>query len=344
MLLDIGTYGYDDDEAFCRDLAEKIGVALVPASTFFKEPVHHLARLQFAVRDETLAEALHRLEGIHKLKKYFVSLPYHKEGLPMKKWHLLLAALCLTVSTMTVLADGVPEGTQTGQSSAVILTDPTVNMKNLSDFYILEGRTYEKVTGLLMALPPQTTGLTGDYYFRVDKQVVGDYFYHVKAYDTDSHVLKGNYFVAKDESSAWKLQNDQQASLIYGSAEKLMDKVEVVVYPQKIPLGSYGIIRVHVPGMIPYDIKATSLNTKIADITEHMNIRPLEAGKVDLVVDVKIGDSLRTVTKEITVVDEADRRESKSRNNPSVGVGIGIGWGSGWHHGGGIGIGVGPWW
>lgn len=123
-----------------------------------------------------------------------------------------------------------------------------------------------------------------------------------------------------------------------------MDKVEVVVYPQKIPLGSYGIIRVHVPGMIPYDIKATSLNTKIADITEHMNIRPLEAGKVDLVVDVKIGDALRTVTKEITVVDEADRRESKSRNNPSVGVGIGIGWGSGWHHGGGIGIGVGPWW
>lgn len=262
----------------------------------------------------------------------------------MKKWHLLLAALCLTVSTMTVLADGVPEGTQMGQSSAVILTDPTVNMKNLSDFYILEGRTYEKVTGLLMALPPQTTGLTGAYYFRVDKQVVGDYFYHVKAYDTDSHVLKGNYFVAKDESSAWKLQNDQQASLIYGSAEKLMDKVEVVVYPQKIPLGSYGIIRVHVPGMIPYDIKATSLNTKIADITEHMNIRPLEAGKVDLVVDVKIGDSLRTVTKEITVVDEGDRRESKSRNNPSVGVGIGIGWGSGWHHGGGIGIGVGPWW
>ena len=54
----------------------------------------------------------------------------------MKKWHLLLAALCLTVSTMTVLADGVPEGTQTGKSSAVILTDPTVNMKNLSDFYL----------------------------------------------------------------------------------------------------------------------------------------------------------------------------------------------------------------
>lgn len=69
MLVDIGGYGYDDDEAFCRDLAEKVGVALVPASTFFIEPVHHLARLQFAVRDETLKLAMERLERISLLKK-----------------------------------------------------------------------------------------------------------------------------------------------------------------------------------------------------------------------------------------------------------------------------------
>lgn len=69
MLVDIGGYGDDDDEAFCRDLAEKVGVALVPASTFFIEPVHHLARLQFAVCDETLEKAMERLENISLLKK-----------------------------------------------------------------------------------------------------------------------------------------------------------------------------------------------------------------------------------------------------------------------------------
>ena len=154
------------------------------------------------------------------------------------------------------------------------------------------------------------------------------------------------YFVAKDESCAWKLQAGDDAALIYGNAEKLMDKVEVVVYPKKIPLGSYGIIRVHVPGMVPYDVKATSLNTKVADITEKMNIHPMQAGKTDLVIDIKIGDTVRTVTKSITIVDEADRYTSEpSHSGPSVGVGIGIGWGGGWHHhGGGIGIGVGPWW
>ena len=203
------------------------------------------------------------------------------------------------------------------------------------------------MTGLLQNLPSQTTGLVGSYYyFRVDKNVVGDYFYHVKAYDTVSHVLIGNYFVAKDESCAWKLQAGDDAALIYGNAEKLMDKVEVVVYPKKIPLGSYGIIRVHVPGMVPYDVKATSLNTKVADITEKMNIHPMQAGKTDLVIDIKIGDTVRTVTKSITIVDEADRHTGEpSHSGPSVGVGIGIGWGGGWHHhGGGIGIGVGPWW
>ncbi|MGN0948542.1 pyridoxal phosphate-dependent aminotransferase [Megasphaera sp.] len=69
MLVDIGGYGYDDDEAFCRDLAAKVGVALVPASSFFVEPVRHLARLQFAVRDETLAAAMERLEKISILQK-----------------------------------------------------------------------------------------------------------------------------------------------------------------------------------------------------------------------------------------------------------------------------------
>lgn len=68
MLLDIDSYGYDDDEAFAGFSGKnrrrpRSGIDL------FKEPVHHLARLQFAVRDETLAEAMHRLEGIHKLKK-----------------------------------------------------------------------------------------------------------------------------------------------------------------------------------------------------------------------------------------------------------------------------------
>lgn len=131
--------------------------------------------------------------------------------------------------------------------------------------------------------------------------------------------------------------------MIYGSAENLLKKTEIVVYPKKIALGSYGIIRVHVPGMLPYDIKLTSLNAKVAQISDKMNIVPVSAGKTDIVVDLKIGSATRTFTETVSIIDTADDGRDRGMS-PSVGIGIGVGWGSGWHHGGGIGIGVGPWW
>ena len=69
VLLDIGEYGYDSDVAFCEDLAAKVGVGAVPGSSFFREPVNHLIRMHFAKNDETLYEALNRLENIRTLKK-----------------------------------------------------------------------------------------------------------------------------------------------------------------------------------------------------------------------------------------------------------------------------------
>ena len=69
VLLDIGEYGYDSDLAFCEDLARVVGVGAVPGSSFFREDVNHLIRLHFAKNDETLYDALNRLEDIRKLKK-----------------------------------------------------------------------------------------------------------------------------------------------------------------------------------------------------------------------------------------------------------------------------------
>lgn len=69
MLFDIRSLGYTDDTAFCQDVIEKLGVTLVPAYIFFDQPVHHLVRLQFAIRDDTLKEAMKRLGNISLLKK-----------------------------------------------------------------------------------------------------------------------------------------------------------------------------------------------------------------------------------------------------------------------------------
>ena len=69
IMLDIGEYGYESDLKFCEDLAAKVGVGAVPGSSFFREDVNHLIRLHFAKNDETLCEALNRLEKIKVLKK-----------------------------------------------------------------------------------------------------------------------------------------------------------------------------------------------------------------------------------------------------------------------------------
>ena len=69
IMLDIGEFGYESDLTFCEDLAAKVGVGAVPGSSFFREDVNHLIRLHFAKNDETLYEALNRLEKIKILKK-----------------------------------------------------------------------------------------------------------------------------------------------------------------------------------------------------------------------------------------------------------------------------------
>lgn len=52
------------DVAFCEEMTQKVGVACVPGTSFFKEKVNNIVRLHFAKKDETLLEALDRLSDI----------------------------------------------------------------------------------------------------------------------------------------------------------------------------------------------------------------------------------------------------------------------------------------
>ncbi len=61
VMMDISPFGFSDDYEFCRWMAKEIGVAGVPGSYFFHEPVYHYVRLNFAKRVETLNEAGERL-------------------------------------------------------------------------------------------------------------------------------------------------------------------------------------------------------------------------------------------------------------------------------------------
>lgn len=75
VMIDIGEFlelpqfkGWTDLQ-FCEWMVQYIGVAAVPGSSFFNEPVNHLIRLHFARSKETLDEALKRLKKLQELVK-----------------------------------------------------------------------------------------------------------------------------------------------------------------------------------------------------------------------------------------------------------------------------------
>ena len=66
VLVDVSEFGVKDDVKFCEWLAQYVGVAAVPGSSFFREDVHNLIRCHFAKQDDTLNEAINRLAGLRK--------------------------------------------------------------------------------------------------------------------------------------------------------------------------------------------------------------------------------------------------------------------------------------
>lgn len=64
VMVDISEFGAKSDLEFCEWLAQEVGVAAVPGSSFFKEEVNHLIRFHFAKKKETLEEALKCLENL----------------------------------------------------------------------------------------------------------------------------------------------------------------------------------------------------------------------------------------------------------------------------------------
>lgn len=75
VLVDIGRFIHGlthegqplDDHYFCDWLAKRVGVAAVPGSSFFREPVHHYIRFHYAKQTATLDAAGARLQELASL-------------------------------------------------------------------------------------------------------------------------------------------------------------------------------------------------------------------------------------------------------------------------------------
>lgn len=66
VLVDIAEFGWEDDTAFSEWMAREVGVAPVPGSSFFRDPVRNYIRFHFAKRSETLLKAGERLLSLRE--------------------------------------------------------------------------------------------------------------------------------------------------------------------------------------------------------------------------------------------------------------------------------------
>ena len=66
VLADHTRFGFEDDLAFCRHLIEEVKVAAIPPSAFYSNPAdgRALVRFAFCKTEETLREAIGRLQGL----------------------------------------------------------------------------------------------------------------------------------------------------------------------------------------------------------------------------------------------------------------------------------------
>lgn len=67
VMVNIDKFASKNDLEFSSKLIEEVGVAPVPGSSFFKSPVSNYVRFHFAKNNETLYEALNRLEKLKYL-------------------------------------------------------------------------------------------------------------------------------------------------------------------------------------------------------------------------------------------------------------------------------------
>ena len=216
---------------------------------------------------------------------------------------------------MASSATVTPASAQTTTATAAktensVPTDPLAGHtgKIIDKYYLTKGSTYKDVTTLLQTIDSQRTGLDAKnrpYYFRVDKDLTDKYFRHVRAYDEKTTEQIGEYLVAKDKSSVWRMDAPHEG-MIYGSAEKMMKKSRIIIYPRYLALGSKGIVALQTPGNVPYELTAKSLNESVAKIGEDNTIIPEKTGQVDILADVTVGDIKESASRRISVVTQAD--------------------------------------
>lgn len=192
-------------------------------------------------------------------------------------------------------------------------------------------------TELVRYLPADATGLNTDlgaYTLNYPESLVSGWFYPIDATFDDSGEYLAKFIVAKDLSAVFRVDDDIEPVLIYGSAKPMMDaetwpefddedyegsedEVAGEISYDPYPLVSVGAdngtfltvgesttLLANLPWDLPFTLKAGSADTSIADVDENGVITAVTTGETSITGTLTVEDGVKEFEIIINVFDE----------------------------------------
>ena len=192
-------------------------------------------------------------------------------------------------------------------------------------------------TELVRYLPTAATSLNsnlGAYTLNYPESLVSDWFYPIDATFDDSGEYLAKFLVAKDLSAVFRVDDDIEPVLIYGSAQPMMDaevwpefddeyyedsedepagEISYDLYPLVsvgadngtfLTVGESTTLLVNQPWDLPFTLEAGSADASIADVNANGVITGVAPGETSIIGTLTIEDAVKEFEIIINVLDE----------------------------------------
>ena len=192
-------------------------------------------------------------------------------------------------------------------------------------------------TELVRYLPADVTGLNSDlgaYTLNYPESLVSGWFYPIDATFDDSGEYLAQFIVAKDLSAVFRVGDDIEPVLIYGSAQTMMDaeiwpefdyedyessedepaaEISYDPYPLVsvgadngtfLNVGESTALSVRLPWDLPFTLEASSADPAIADVDENGIITAVTPGETSIIGTLTVENGVKEFEIIINVFDE----------------------------------------
>ena len=195
--------------------------------------------------------------------------------------------------------------------------------------------TEVSAAAILDFLPTAATSLNhslGAYTVTYSEEVVADWFYPVEAAFDDTGVVLAKFIIARDLSAVYRVDDDIEPALIFGSAQPMLDW-EYYVYPEieeedaewepvlvsladvvseaglTLEPGGASKLLAALPWALDYAIEAKSSDSSIVTVNGAGEIRAVAAGTAAISGTLTVDDGVKAFEIEITVAKEGEAVE-----------------------------------